>query len=112
MMHETPQLCPATDGTDMPQWLTADETAALLRVHVTTVQDMCRRGELPAMKAGKEWRISAHGLNEKATLGDVHNRLIQQTATLSADLTAARVLATLADALSRELSLRSPELAR
>lgn len=109
----TTDLATSTGGDTnaaQPVWLTAEEVAGLLRVHVTTVHELCRRGELPAIKAGRDWRVSARGLSEKAELGDVHNRLIQQTAALSAEKTAARVLASFADALTRELAQWRPEV--
>lgn len=37
--------------------LTAREVAALLRVHITTVYLMLKRGELPAFKIGADWRF-------------------------------------------------------
>ncbi|MEI7834132.1 MAG: helix-turn-helix domain-containing protein, partial [bacterium] len=50
------------DGGGQPRWLTAEETAAILRVHISTIHDMCRRGQLVAMKTGRDWRISAAAL--------------------------------------------------
>jgi len=92
----------AQDNTRM--WLTAEEAAEILRVHLTTVHSMCRRGELIALKVGRDWRISARGLDEKATHGDVHYKLVVETAELSAEKTATRVLAVISEALTRELS--------
>jgi len=36
---------------------TPKEVAAELNVHVRTAQRMCERGEIPALKVGKLWRI-------------------------------------------------------
>lgn len=95
---------PATTDNTPTRWLTAEETAAILRVHVTTVHDMCRRGDLAAIKAGRDWRISARGLVEKAELGEMHYKLIHETAELAAEKTAQRIFEMLVSALSRELS--------
>ena len=89
---------------DQPSWLTAEEAADILRVHPTTIHSMCRRGELPALKTGRDWRISAKGLSEKAELGDVHGKLITQTAELAAEKAALLILEMLTYALNRELS--------
>lgn len=79
-------------------WLTAEETACILRVHVTTVHEMCRQKKLPAMKVGRDWRISANGLQKKAEIGDAYNQLIVAAAELSAEKAVARILANLAQA--------------
>lgn len=89
-----------------PEWLTAKETAKILRIHTTTVHELCQRGELIAIKTGRDWRISAQGLREKAELGDVHQRLIQETAALSAEETACRILEYLAEGMKHELSVQ------
>lgn len=49
--------------------LTVDEVAKILRAHTNTVYKLCRLGQLPATKIGKEWRISQEKLAEfmKAT---------------------------------------------
>ncbi|MHB9132913.1 MAG: helix-turn-helix domain-containing protein [Armatimonadota bacterium] len=101
---QSPAQVPTDTGSEqLPPWLTAEEAAAILRVHITTIHEMCRRGELPAMKAGRDWRISARGLEEKARLGDMHGRLIAETAELAARKAAQYVLEDLAGALNREL---------
>jgi excisionase family DNA binding protein len=41
----------------MEQLLTTEEIAAQLRVHWQTVLNYIRRGELPALKLGKGYRI-------------------------------------------------------
>lgn len=46
----------------MEQLFTADEVAAYLRVDRNTVYIWCRRGDLPAIKVGKEWRITESDL--------------------------------------------------
>lgn len=42
----------------LPLFLTSRETAAVLRTEHRTILDSCRRGTLPAIKVGGEWRIS------------------------------------------------------
>jgi excisionase family DNA binding protein len=44
--------------------LTVDEVAKILRAHTNTVYKLCRTGQLPATKIGKEWRISREKLAE------------------------------------------------
>ena len=92
----------ADDGAQ-PRWLTAEETAAILRVHISTVHEMCRRGQLVAMKTGRDWRISATALREKELLGDVHIKLVHDIAELSAQKTAALFMARLAGALGHDV---------
>ena len=91
------------DGGGQPRWLTAEETAAILRVHISTVHDMCRRGQLVTMKAGRDWRISAAALREKELLGDVHIKLVHDIAELSAQKTATLVMERLAGAIGQDV---------
>ena len=49
MGNEAQELAPA---------LTVKETAALLKVSTKTVLNMIQRGQLPARKAGRAWRLS------------------------------------------------------
>lgn len=37
--------------------LTTTEAAALLGIDAATVQKLCKRGRLPAIKAGRDWLI-------------------------------------------------------
>jgi excisionase family DNA binding protein len=48
----------------MMDLLTVEEVAKILRAHTNTVYKMCRLGELPAAKIGKEWRIDREKLAE------------------------------------------------
>ena len=82
------------------QWLTADEAAVLLHVHVTTVHDMCRRGSLPALKTGRDWRISASGMLEQTVWNTARKALIAETAELAAVLIVARIREGMVEALS------------
>lgn len=45
-------------------YLTPEQVAEKLQLTKTTVYRMCRRGELPAVKLGKSWRISSQKLAE------------------------------------------------
>ena len=94
----------AGEGGGQPRWLTAEETAAILHVHISTIHEMCRRGQLVAMKTGRDWRISAAALREKELLGDVHIKLVHDIAELSAQKTAALVMARLAGALGQDVA--------
>lgn len=44
--------------------LTTQEAAALLKLHPDTVGDLARRGELPAVKLGRDWRFTRSALLE------------------------------------------------
>jgi excisionase family DNA binding protein len=46
-----------------PEYLKVEEVATLLRVHVRTVRDWIQRGEIPAYRVGKEWRIRRDDLD-------------------------------------------------
>ena len=48
--------------------LTVEEVAQTLRISDQTVVAMCKRGELPAIKVGKLWRIYAEAQAEKLRL--------------------------------------------
>ncbi len=43
---------------DWPTVLTSGQVAEILVLHRQTIQSMITRGELPAVKAGKLWRIA------------------------------------------------------
>ena len=45
-----------TDG-EMSDVLNAKEAATYLKAHVETVRRMARRGDIPAFKVGKNWRL-------------------------------------------------------
>ena len=49
---------------DFEQLLTAQEVAKELRVSDATVVRWCRKGKMPALKAGKAWRISREDLSQ------------------------------------------------
>lgn len=42
----------------LPLFLTSQEAAALLRTTHRTVLEECRRGSLPAIKVGGDWKVS------------------------------------------------------
>src|SRR4051812_24047648 len=42
---------------DEPEYLKVEEVAARLKLKEKTIRDWILRGELPAYKLGKEWRI-------------------------------------------------------
>jgi molybdopterin-binding protein len=46
----------------MDDFLTADQTAALLRLHVKRVQALARTGRLPAVRVGRKWLFSREKL--------------------------------------------------
>ena len=47
----------AKNWEDLPLVLTVEETAQVLRVTAKLITEMCRKGELPAVKVGRAWRI-------------------------------------------------------
>jgi len=91
-------------GESCKEWLTAEEAATILRVHVSTIHEMCRKGVLPSIKTGKNWRISVKGLQQREGLDTQHSRMIQEAAALSAELAAQNVLTHLAEVLTKEFS--------
>ena len=42
---------------DTPEYLTLPEAAALLRIGERTAYALARKGELPAIKVGGQWRV-------------------------------------------------------
>jgi len=46
------------------EYLTIEEVAKLLKVSKITVYRMARKGQIPAVKFGKMWRISSKRLSE------------------------------------------------
>jgi excisionase family DNA binding protein len=46
-----------TPAQDEPEYLKVEEVAARLKLKEKTIRDWILRGELPAYKLGKEWRI-------------------------------------------------------
>lgn len=56
----------------MDDVLTVDEVAGYLRVHPMTVQRWCRKGDLPAAKIGRAYRIKRSDLDEFWTRRSTH----------------------------------------
>lgn len=54
----TPYRKPCTDLSREPELMTVAQTARVLQMSPETIKRWCRDGALPAMKIGKEWRIS------------------------------------------------------
>lgn len=46
------------------EFLTVDEAAKRLKVNKVTIYRMARKGQIPAVKFGKVWRISSIKLSE------------------------------------------------
>lgn len=53
----------------MAKFLTAQEAADYLRVHVATVLRWCKAGKLPAFRIGREWRIREADLEQLVLAG-------------------------------------------
>ncbi len=47
---------------DKDEYLTAEEVAKQLKINQITVYRMIKRGEIPATKFGKIWRVSSKQL--------------------------------------------------
>lgn len=45
-------------------WLTIEEAAEYTRFHPDTLRDLCRRGDLQAVKVGGSWRTTKQWCNE------------------------------------------------
>ena len=58
--------------TDQEQWVTPNQVAKEMQVSLRTVQRMCRMGELPAKKLGRQWRIEPDYKNQLAGAEEVH----------------------------------------
>lgn len=50
-------LSPPPYGVDLPEVMDSHAAARLLRVHLTTIQELVRRGSLPGRKVGKDYRF-------------------------------------------------------
>ena len=48
----------------MGEWLTSDEAAHLLKVSEQTMRTWMRRGQIPAAKVGRVWRVSADSIED------------------------------------------------
>lgn len=48
----------------MHDLLTLDEAAKQLRLSANTVYKLCRNGELPSRKVGRQWRIRQEDLHD------------------------------------------------
>jgi len=54
--------------------LTVSETARLLRIGEATVRRLARRGELPALRVGGQWRIDRDSLAASAGRASRHHQ--------------------------------------
>lgn len=61
------------------QLFTTDEAAELLKVHPETVRNWIRRGELVAIKIGRQWRVKRADLERIAQRGTVEPGQVQGT---------------------------------
>ena len=57
------QVAARPDRGRKPMLITIDEAAQYLRFHPSTVYRLARRGELPAVKVGKQWRLDREVLD-------------------------------------------------
>jgi excisionase family DNA binding protein len=53
----------AAEGLSKAQFLTVQEVAELLRVSSMTVYRLIKGGELPAVRVGRSFRVSAHDVD-------------------------------------------------
>ena len=70
-----------------PRWVSVNDAAELLSVHPTTLRRMLRRGELPAIRVGKLWRIDIDAVTAPTTQnsggGGVHSGVEVRTAPIA-----------------------------
>ena len=59
----TPAISTSEDGNRFEPLIGADEAAALLHVHVKTLQAMARAGTVPCLRVGKRWLFRASSLD-------------------------------------------------
>jgi excisionase family DNA binding protein len=57
---------------ERPEFLTARQAAELLQVHILTVYRLAESGEVPAFKAGRQWRFPRTAINRWADVGARH----------------------------------------
>ena len=62
-----------TPAADEPEYLKVEEVAARLKLKEKTIRDWILRGELPAYKLGKEWRIRRDDF-DRGDAGAPHHR--------------------------------------
>jgi excisionase family DNA binding protein len=55
--------------------LTVKEAAAYLKATPNTITIWCRAGQLPAIKIGRQWRISKKALDQMVTISVSETRL-------------------------------------
>lgn len=60
-------------GIELPEVMDSQAAALLLRVHLTTVQDLARRGDLPGRKVGKDYRFLRSALLTWLRGDDAHH---------------------------------------
>ena len=54
----------SNDSLALPEVLDTKAAATLLQVHLTTVQQLAQRGEIPCCRVGKEYRFLREALSE------------------------------------------------
>ena len=54
---------------ELPEVMKPDEAAEFLCIHKNTVYKMIKRGELPALRVGRSWRVLRSGLTALAYNG-------------------------------------------
>ncbi len=58
----------------MDDFLTAQQVADLLQLHILTVYRLAESGELPGFKAGRQWRFAREAIEEWARRGQARER--------------------------------------
>ncbi len=53
---------PSVPGQPLPETLTVEEVAIVLRVSVQAVRRLLRKGEIPGIRVGKFWRVPRSAL--------------------------------------------------
>jgi excisionase family DNA binding protein len=70
---------------DMPDVLTVEEAAEVLRIGRTAAYEAARRGELPAVRIGRSLRVPRHALDALLQNGDgpAANGAARETSTIA-----------------------------
>lgn len=63
-----------------PEIMTPEEVADYLRLNRETVYRTLRRGQLPGIKVGSQWRVSRSALNKALNSLDLHKESLHSEA--------------------------------
>lgn len=76
----------APEGSGLPRFLTVEEAAEVLRLKRSTAYALIRRGQLPAVRLGRQIRVPGKALAALAGEGERRGNLLPEAAPLAAAL--------------------------